>query len=293
MSEPTNNTTVVCYQQDGTHTICGNSISNVCMHSCAKPIQILPLIMRGINSKYDLTLDEVAFMVSSHLGQDEHMAAFFSILRKTGLKENDLILPEASPCGRIAKKIWYTKNGELSKRYHPCSGNHLAIMLMQRELTGSVVGYERPDSKSQREIKDTLSVISKIDKGDILCTTDYCGVPAFVLPMYKISYIYQRLAILAENNASIRTVIEAMHKSPRMVEGDGCISTVLNSYPNIIAKTGVNGILAVSLLQQRIGIAIKTDAGWKTVVNCLVRCLDQLNQLPPTLETELNKCFSA
>lgn len=291
MSESEIDTTVVYYLQNGAHTICGDPISNICMHSCAKPIQILPLIERGINNKYDLTLDEIAFMVSSHLGQDEHMAVFSSILRKTGLKENDLILPETSPCGRIANEIWRTKNGKVSKRYHPCSGNHLALMLIQRELTGSVVGYESPHSKSQLEIKDTLSEISKMDKVDILSTIDYCGVPAFVLPMYKIPYIYQRLAILAENNASIRTIIEAMHNFPRLVEGDGCISTVLNSYPNIIAKTGVNGIVAVSLLQQRIGIAIKTDAGWKTVVNCLVRCLDKLNQLPPTLESELNKCF--
>lgn len=292
MSESEIDTTVVYYRQNGAHTICGDPISNICMHSCAKPIQILPLIERGINNKYDLTLDEIAFMVSSHLGQDEHMAVFSSILRKTGLKENDLILPETSPCGRIANEIWRTKNGKVSKRYHPCSGNHLALMLIQRELTGSVVGYERPDSKSQREIRDTLSVISKIDKRDILCTTDYCGVPAFVLPAYKISYIYRHLAILEESNADIKTLIEAMHNSPSMVEGDGCISTVLNSYPDIIAKTGANGLLAVSLLQQKIGIVIKSDAGWETVVNCLVRCLDKLNQLPPALEHELNKCFS-
>lgn len=292
MSEPAINTTVVYCQQDGTHTIWGNPISNICMHSCAKPIQILPLLAHGINNKYDLTLDELAFMVSSHLGQDEHMAAFFSILKKTGLNETDLILPEASPCGRVAKKNWYAKNGELSKRYHPCSGNHLAIMLVQRELTGNVVGYERPDSKSQREIRDTLSGVAKIDIKDILCTTDCCGIPAFVLPAYKISYIYHRLAILEESNADIKTLIEAMHNSPSMVEGDGCISTVLNSYPDIIAKTGANGLLAVSLLQQKVGIAIKSDAGWETVVNCLVKCLDKLNQLPPALESELNKCFS-
>lgn len=292
MVECNNSITVVYCTKSGVHTIQGNPSTYVCMHSCAKLLQILPLLDRDLDIKYGLTPDEISFMVSSHLGQEEHISTFNSILQKTGLKEDDMILPESSPCGRLAYYLWSSQNGVKSKRYNPCAGNHLAMMLVQRELAGCVNGYESLHSKVQKEILSVVSQFSKIGKSEISIVTDHCGVPAFTLPMHSISYIYQQLAALESKDYRIARLLFAIHSAPRMIEGDGCISTILNSYPNLIAKTGTDGLLTIALLEQQIGIAIKSLDGWKSVSDQLIACLNYLHLLPDNLKSDLDRIFN-
>lgn len=43
-----------------------------------------------------------------------------------------------------------------------------------------------------------------------------------------------------------------------ILEGDGCLSTVLTSSNGIIAKTGAGGLLAIGIRELKCGIAIKS-----------------------------------
>lgn len=270
---------------------CGDAYTAVCMHSCAKPLQLLPLLEAGLEQTYLLTPDELAFMVSSHLGQDEHMAVFHSILRKTGLREEDMILPAAAPQGRIAHAHWLDRQEPLRKRYHPCSGNHLAMMLTHREKTGSPIGYERRDSFIQKQIGELLLQFADAAPPELNVTTDGCGVPAFTLPAHRIANVYRQLAGMAGTDERIHALVTAVWQHPRMIEGDGCIATVLNSQPGIFAKTGSGGLLVGALLDEDLGFMIRSSRGWKAAAEVLISCLSELHLLTPKIVCELKDCF--
>lgn len=261
------------------------------MHSCAKPLQLLPLLEAGLDKKYLLTQNELAFMASSHLGQDEHIAVFNSILQKTGLREDELILPPAAPQGRIAYALWLDRQEPLRKCYHPCSGNHLAMMLAHREKTGSPTGYECPDSLIQKRIGELLLQFADASPPDMSVTTDHCGVPAFSLPAYQISNLYRRLAGVSSTDERIHALVTAVGQYPRMIEGDGCIATILNSQPGIFAKTGSGGLIAGAILDEELGFVIKSSYGWEAAADVLISCLSELDLHTPKLVYELKGCF--
>ena len=152
----------------------GRSERTVWMHSAAKPLQLLPLLERGLDRAYALSSRELALLSSSHLGQPQHMETLRSLLAKTDLRESELVLPPAAPEGRISYQDWLLHGGRKRRLYHPCSGNHIAIMLLQRELTGGTAGYERMSSPAQREI---LGYIQDYTGETPMLKLDHCGIP--------------------------------------------------------------------------------------------------------------------
>ncbi|MDY3983940.1 asparaginase [Dysosmobacter sp.] len=244
----------------------------VWMHSTAKPIQLLPFLDRGLNRKYSLTTEEVVLLASSHLAQPQHVDALLSILRKTELDEDELILSPASPHGRISYRNWLAHFEEKKKRYHPCAGNHMAIMLLQRELTGRTTGYERIESPAQQEI---LQYIEEYTGVKPMLKKDNCGIPTYGVPLSRIAASYQKLAT-SSPLSSIESLMNAIHSVPVMLEGDGCISTVLCSDRNLIAKTGSNHLLAIGSQAKKIGLAIIAEDRWENVIQTLCGISSQI-----------------
>ena len=81
-----------------------------------------------------------------------------------------------------------------SRLQHCCSGKHLSLMMLQRELTGKVTGYQLPDSPVQKQIISFLSMLSQTPTYRISLGIDGCGVPVFALPMRNIALAYAKLA---------------------------------------------------------------------------------------------------
>lgn len=235
------------------------------MHSTAKPFQLLPLLERDIDRKFDLSAEELVLLASSHLAQPQHVNALQSILQKTGFQEDQLILSPAAPSGKISYRSWQHLHGKKRKLYHPCAGNHMAIMLLQRELTGSSVGYEQISSPAQQNI---LQYINAYTAEMPLLKLDNCGIPTYGVSLRSIAVAYRKLG--GESLfGSMTRFVHALHAAPVMLEGDDCISTVLCSDCNLIAKTGVNYLLALGAQTQGLGVAIISNEGWENVVRVL------------------------
>ena len=243
----------------------GNVDELVWLHSVAKPFQLLPILARNLDLKYGLTDDELVFLTSSHLAQPQHIISFLSIMKKTGLNENDMILPFTYPHGKKCFQHWKEHDRRERKRYHPCSGNHACIMLLQRELTGSVTKYECIESAAQREI---LQYIREYSCDEPILGTDNCGIPMYKLSLRKIAESYQRFISYPEGG-TVERFVNAVHNTPVMIEGDGCIATVLCSYKNLFAKTGINHLLAIGIRDKKVGIAVHSNTGWEDIINCL------------------------
>ena len=65
--------------------------------SASKPIQALPILIRGLDRKYGLTAEETAIFSGSHWGDREHVRALESIMDKTGLTEEQMIMLPTYP----------------------------------------------------------------------------------------------------------------------------------------------------------------------------------------------------
>jgi len=255
------------------------------MHSTAKPLQLMPLLDRGLDQKFALSAGEVALLASSHLAQPQHVDALQSILEKTGLRENQLILPPAAPGGRISYRNWLQRHGKKRKLYHPCAGNHLAIMLLQRELTGGTAGYERIGSPAQQKILQSVEACT----GELpRLKLDNCGIPTYGVSLRSIASAYQKLSDESLSDSAARFV-RALHAAPVMVEGDGCISTVLCSDRNLIAKTGVNCLLALGSRRQNLGAAVISDEGWEGVVRVLCEISAETGLFGKELDRQLRR----
>ena len=75
----------------------GNIDTITFFRSASKPIQVLPLLMYGIQEKYDLSEKEIAVMSGSQGGEPEHVLVLEKILEKTELREEELSLIHIFP----------------------------------------------------------------------------------------------------------------------------------------------------------------------------------------------------
>ncbi len=76
--------------------------------------------------------------------------------------------------------------------------------------------------------------------------------------------------------AAAARVVSAMHQHPDLVEGPGRLASLLMADPNIVAKSGAQGLFALGLRRERLGIAIHvtdgSEAAWPYIV---MRLLDR------------------
>jgi|GEM_PF-355500 len=77
--------------------------------------------------------------------------------------------------------------------------------------------------------------------------------------------------------AAAARVVSAMQRHPDLVEGPGRLASLLLADPNIVAKSGAQGLFALGLRQERLGIAVHitdgSEAAWPYIV---MRLLDRL-----------------
>ncbi len=265
----------------------GRISERIPIHSVAKPVQVLPVYLLGLDRFYRLEAEELAVMSSSHLAQQQHIRALDSILNKTGLHEQDMVLRESAPAGRLAYQNWKAKHDVPRKLYHPCSGNHLALMLAQRALTGSIRQYERPESAVQKMVLQLLKLISEY--AEISIATDNCGVPLYFMPLSAVATAYRNLADCPGKYAKLlrdamRKNYGALRQEPMMLEGDGCLSTVLTGCGELLAKTGAGGLLAAGIPSKGLGLGIQASNGWFDVARLAQTVFRQIGVYSASME---------
>lgn len=112
----------------------GDCLQKTFYRSSSKPLQLLPVLVRGLDKKYGLTGEETTIMAGSHSAEFRHVEVLESILAKTGIKEEDLIMKPVFPCD-IEHRNYLIKNDmKPRKLYHNCAGKHISLMLLSREL---------------------------------------------------------------------------------------------------------------------------------------------------------------
>ncbi len=258
----------ICCVDEGGRTLlaAGDPDQAVFIRSAAKPIQALPTISRRLDEKYGITEEESALFGASHMGQECHTRAILSMLQKADLREEDMCMLPCRPECKKTDDERIARGLPMRKIYHNCSGKHVALMLLQRELGGNVSDYWKRGSMCQQEVLRTISLFTGLDEGHIPIGVDGCGVPVFAAPMKRIALAFMRLirpGRIGDEALSdaARRFVPRLHRYPYMVKGYGDFSSLLCGNENTLAKGGANGLFCIGLHKEGIGIAIRTVDG--------------------------------
>ena len=256
--------------------------------SASKPIQALPTLIRGLHRQYGLTEEEAAIFSGSHRGDEDHQRVCESILEKTGLKEEDMIMSPVFP-RRPDREEAYIRSGlPRRKIFHNCSGKHLCLMLLSRALGEDERDYWRPESKAQRAVREMVAYMSDTPYEQVGVGVDGCGVPVFAVPFYRIACAYLKLACPELiGDGEVRSAVEAnvarLHAYPNMIAGAGSLDTIMTADPDLIAKSGAQGVYAIGIRSKGLGVVFKTvDGSHATMPDEAAEALRQLGAAPKT-----------
>lgn len=264
--------------------------------SASKPIQALPVLVRGLHKKYGLTEEETAIFSGSHWGDEDHVRVCEAILEKTGLKEEDMCMLPTYPNRPARKEALLRANMPPRKIYHNCAGKHLALMLLARELGENVPDYWKRESKTQAIVQEMVAYMSDTPVEEISIGVDGCGVPVFAVPFWRIGQAYLKLACpeLIDDPAVRQAVEENMvrlHAYPNMIAGKDVVDTLITAREGMIAKSGAMGVYAIGCREKRIGIVFKTaDGSHDEFAASAIEALTQLG-IAPGLVEEIKKFY--
>lgn len=265
----------------------GNAQHVTFLRSAAKPFQAIPVVKAGVPKKLGLTSGEAALFAASQRGEAYQIEALESILKKADIAEELLLPCPTVPLNDEPRADFYAKG--LSKRriYHNCSGKHLGIIALCKELGYPVDTYWSLDNPVQQSILDTLSYMTEVPRDEIKIAVDGCGFPVFGIPLQALAVGYLKLACpdLIEDEATREAVIELtgyMNASPNMIASHGFICSSLLEDSNIVAKGGAKGVYAFGLKKERMAFALKVIDGaeppWATIVASVLEQIGYDNQ---------------
>lgn len=234
----------------------GNSEHLTFLRSAAKPFQAIPVMKRRIAEKFGLTNAEAAMFTASHRGETYHIEALESILRKTGIKEEEILCLPTYPLNDAPKFACLCEGKGPRKLCHNCAGKHAGIIALAKELGFSTNDYWELHHPVQQEILETLAYMAEYPKEDIAIGVDGCGFPVHGLPLKNLAIAYLKLACpdLIEDESTREAVVRLvgyMHAAPESVASHNFICTELMRDDNIVAKGGAKGVYCFSLIKER------------------------------------------
>ena len=257
--------------------------------SASKPIQALPVLMRGLHSRYGLTGEEAAIFSGSHWGDADHVRVCERILEKTGLREEDMCMLPTYPNRPSRREELLRANLPPRRIYHNCSGKHLALMLLARELGEDVRDYWRRDSRTQAVVAGTIRRMSGAEESEMAVGVDGCGVPVFAVPFWRIAHSYLRMVcpeLIEDDNLAeaVAENLDRLHRHPNMIAGRDIVDTVITSNPDLIAKSGALGVYAIGIRSKRAGVVFKTaDGSHDEFAASAIAAFEQLGVAPETV----------
>ena len=248
----------------------GDPNQKVFYRSASKPVQALPTIAMDLDKKYGLTSRECAIFAGSHAAEQVHVEALESIMRKAGIDEQDLIMNPAYPADQKSNEARILAGLPYRKVYHNCAGKHLSLMLLQRELTGSVKGYHEIESPAQQVVLETMAIASEVEKDSIGIGIDGCGVPVFAVPIKNIAVAFKNLARPEKMpdeklGAAAARFVPMVSENPVMLRGREFLCGNINRDQNLIGKGGAMGVYGVALKEEGLGISLKLADGTESM----------------------------
>lgn len=256
----------------------GDPLKKTYMRSCAKPVQVLPLVLSSGMERFGFTDKELTIFCASHYAEPFHIETLENILKKINLSEKDLL------CGvNTSLKLEYAfelarRNVPLNQLYNDCSGKHLGMLALCQYRNLSIKNYISPDHPAQEEIISTFADFCEIPLEDIEIGIDGCSAPVFALPIYNMALAYLKLSNpdsfenMQKYGSACKRVFRAMTAHPEIIAGTGGFCTELMRHTNgkLIGKVGAEGVYCVGVKDKGLALAVKIEDGSMAVLSSVV-----------------------
>lgn len=245
------------------------------VRSTAKPLQAIASILGGIESEFGWTSKHLALMAASHRGHPEQIEALEEMLASSGVPEEAYVFGASKPIDPQPREDWARAGLPRRKIYHTCAGKHAGMLAWCKLKGWPLEGYAEPDHPAQREILRQVMEWTGTDEASCRIGRDGCGLPVPAMPLYSIALGYARLACPdavpdKEAAGAASRAAEAMNRHPVLVEGPRRLASVLLTDPNVIAKSGAQGLFTIGLRKEKLGIAVHVSDGTEAAWPCIV-----------------------
>ncbi|HKS05442.1 MAG TPA: asparaginase [Gemmatimonadaceae bacterium] len=259
--------------------------------SCAKPLQVMPLVRAGGLERYGWGDDELALACASHGGEPEHVAIAARMLASLELEEGDLACGVHEPMTRRGAQLARDAGTPVGRLHNNCSGKHAAMLARARLAGWPTQGYERGDHPVQIECRDEVARWARVATNDLVIGVDGCGVSVFALSLRAMAHAYADLgAQYASGVDPAARIVRAMASRPFLVGGTDRFDTIIAEETNgrVIAKVGAEGVHSVMVPGRGLGLALKVhDGALRAQHVAVVAALSQLGVLTAPIPERL------
>jgi len=256
------------------------------MRSAAKPLQAIAYVERGGPERFGLGGQEIAVTCASHSGQDVHVEAVYSILKKIGLDESYLQCGTHSPFHRPTARRMAAEGRKSTAVHCNCSGKHSGMLTLSVMLGADAHKYLDAAGPVQRTILETASEMMGVAPDSVILGIDGCGVPVYGVPLTAMALGFARLSdpsgLSLRRARAVETISRAMRSHPQIVAGTGRFTTDLlaQAGDRILAKSGAEAVYCIALAGKGVGVAFKVlDGESRPIAPAAIEILRQLGAL--------------
>jgi len=252
----------------------GDTVSPFFLRSSTKPFQTLAFLEHGGAEEYNLTLEEIAIITSSHSGTARHLAVLEKLQQKIGIGQEMLQCGTHLPFDEESARRILRGEQTLMPNHNNCSGKHTGKIAFAKLIGAPLEDYLNPSHPVEQIILATFARMCNLEAGSIEVGIDRCTAPVFAVPLPAAALAYARLCqpdgFSEDRKLACRKVTEAMSAHPFMIAGPGRFDTDVMRVAggSIVSKIGAEGFQGIGVLPGRvsgidraIGIAFKVSDG--------------------------------
>ncbi|BBE71657.1 asparaginase [Oharaeibacter diazotrophicus] len=235
--------------------------------SAVKAFQALPLMESGAADRFGFGDRELALAVSSHNGEEGHVAMARSMLAKAGLDEGCLACGAHWPQREADKARLHRMGAPAGRIHNNCSGKHAGFLCAAVQMGVDPAGYNRPDHPLMREVVAAVEAMTGAAHGADVCGTDGCSIPTFAIPIAAMARGFARFVtgegLSPERARACTRLRDAAMAEPFMVAGTGrfCTDAMAALGGRTFVKTGAEGVFTAAIPGRGLGLAVKIDDG--------------------------------
>lgn len=235
--------------------------------SAVKAFQALPLVESGAADRFGFGDRELALAVSSHNGEEAHVALARSMLARAGLDEGCLACGAQWPQRGPDQARLHRMGAPAARIHNNCSGKHAGFLCAAVQMGTDPAGYNRADHPLMREVVAAVEAMTGAPHGADVCGTDGCSIPTFAIPIAAMARGFARFVtgegLSPERARACARLRDAAMAEPFMVAGTGrfCTAAMAALGGRAFVKTGAEGVFTAAIPGRGLGLAVKIDDG--------------------------------
>ncbi|MBC7794197.1 MAG: asparaginase, partial [Clostridia bacterium] len=261
--------------------------------STTKPFQALPFVENGGLERYSVLPVELALMMASHGGTPEHVAGVLGLMKKLGVKPDDLQCGTHAPFDVPSSHALIRAGERPSVLHNNCSGKHTGFVALARDMGGEITRYLDPTSISQRAVYEAVRSMTETRDDELFVGSDGCCAPTFRMPLVALARGFGKLArpvgCTPQRTRALEAMLAAVTAHPTSFSSPGRLEeALLQTYPGrVFPKNGAEGVCAIGLPGIGVGIAIKVtdghERGYIPTAMAVLKHLGLFTATPPAL----------